>query len=82
MEIQYRLSAAKQLKKIGAKDKPKAKKKIRSLIANPLSGKLLKGELAGMRCLRAWPLRIIYTLDHKKNIIIIETVDYRGDVYK
>jgi addiction module RelE/StbE family toxin len=82
MELQYRLSASKQLKEIGAKDLKKVQRKIRSLIDNPLEGKPLQGELKGYRSLRAWPLRIIYTFDSDSKVITIETVDYRGDVYK
>lgn len=82
MELQYRLSAAKQLHTIGSKDQKKVERKISSLLVNPLSGKQLQGQLKGYRCLRAWPLRIIYTFNQKLDLIIIETVDYRGDVYK
>mgnify|MGYP001592909218 CR=1 len=82
MEIRYKPEAVKQIQKIGSKDKIKAKKKIESLMNNPLSGKPLQGKFKGQRSLRAWPLRIIYTLDQKNNCIVIETIDYRGDVYK
>jgi len=82
MELQYRLSAAKQIKEIGTKDQKKVKGKILSLLENPLEGKLLQGKLKGLRSLRAWPLRILYTFDPRSKTITIETVDYRGDVYK
>lgn len=82
MDLQYRLSAAKHIKTIGAKDKAKIKRKIDFLLSNPLAGKQLQGKFNGCRCLRAWPLRIIYTYDPKEKIIIIETVDYRGNIYK
>ncbi len=82
MEIIYKSEALRDLKKIGAKDLPKIRKKILALGSNPLNGKQLQGKFDGCRCLRAWPLRIIYTFNPKTNIITIETVDYRGDVYK
>ena len=82
MEIRYKLEAIKRLKKVGSKDKPKIKKKVESLIKNPLVGKPLEGKFKGLYSLRAWPLRIIYSYDKKNQTIIIETVDYRGDVYK
>lgn len=82
MEIIYTPEALKNLQKIGAKDLPKIRRKILTLESNPLSGKLLQGQLKGNRCVRAWPLRIIYTYNQKEKIITIETVDYRGDVYK
>ena len=82
MEINYKPEAVKQLRKIGPNDLQKAKRKIYSLLSDPFAGKPLQGKLSGLRSLRAWPLRIIYTLDSKANLITIETVDYRGDVYK
>ena len=82
MEIEYKTEAIRRLKKIGVKDKPKIKKKIESLTKNPLMGKPLAGKFQGLYSLRAWPLRIIYRYDKKKQVVIIETVDYRGDVYK
>lgn len=82
MEIIYKSGALKNLKKIGAKDLPKIKRRIFILHDKPLEGKLLQGKFEGCRCLRAWPLRIIYTYNPKEKIITIETVDYRGDVYK
>lgn len=82
MEIIYTPEALKNLQKIGAKDLPKIRRNILTLGSNPLSGKLLRGQFKGNRCVRAWPLRIIYTYNQKEKIITIEAVDYRGDVYK
>lgn len=72
MEIIYAPTVIKNLSKIPVHDLKKVKKKIESLKSNPLSGKNLKGEFAGLKSLRAWPLRIIY----------IVAIDYRGQVYK
>jgi len=82
MELLYKNEAIKQLKKIATADKKKAKKKITSLLANPLLGKPLKGKLAGLYSLKAWPLRVIYTFDPKTKTIVIQTVECRGGVYK
>lgn len=81
MKILYRDEAIKNLKKLGAAEKQKAKKKIESLLLNPLLGKKLKGQFEGLRSYRAWPLRIIYAFDESSQTITIITVDYRGDVY-
>ena len=82
MKIIYSPLAIKQLKKISPNDKIKAKKKIETIKSDPLSGKPLKGELTGLRSLKAWPLRIIYVFDLKHQIVKIVTVNYRGNVYK
>lgn len=82
MQIFYKDEAIRKLKNLGPKEKQKSKRKIESLLLNPLSGKILKGEFAGVRSLKAWPLRIIYTFDSQSQTITIITVDYRGNVYK
>ena len=82
MQIFYKEEAIKNLKNIHASDKQKAKKKIESLLANPLLGKKLKGEFSELRSLRAWPLRIIYLFNPEAKTITIITVDYQGNVYK
>lgn len=82
MELLFKDEAIKQLKKINPIDKKKAKKKITNLLFNPLLGKPLKGKLTSLYSLKVWPLRIIYTFNPKKQIITIQTVEYRGSVYK
>lgn len=82
VNITYKNEAVKQLRRIGPADLKKTKKKILSLTSNPLSGKPLSGEFEGKRSLKAWPLRILYTFNPKTQTIIIETIDYRGQVYK
>ena len=82
MQIFYKAEAIKKLKNLGPAEKQKARKKIEGLLSNPLMGKRLKGEFSGLMSLRAWPLRIIYSLDLKSQSIVILTVDYRGNVYK
>lgn len=82
MEIILSPRAAKQYKKIGAKDRPKIDRKIDLLASDPHMGKALQGEYAGEYSIRAWPLRIIYTFDSVNQIIQIENIDYRGSIYK
>ena len=82
MQIYYKSEAVKKLKKLNPIEKQKAKKKIESLLSNPLAGKKLKGEFSDLRSFKAWPLRIIYLVNQKYKTITIITVDYRGNVYK
>jgi len=82
MEIIYSPLVIKKLKKINPSDLPKIKKKVLSLQADPLSGKVLKGEFSGLRSLKVWPLRIIYAFDPTAQIVNIITIDYRQGVYK
>jgi mRNA interferase RelE/StbE len=44
--------------------------------------KRLKGELLGSYRIRMGDLRIIYSVDEENNVIYIEVIGFRGDVYK
>jgi mRNA interferase RelE/StbE len=44
--------------------------------------KRLSGELKGSFRLRLGDMRIIYSVDECKNIVYIEVIGFRGDVYK
>lgn len=82
IQLIYSPLSLKKLAKIGPAEKKKAIKKIEELRFNPLAGKPLRGEFAGLHSSRAWPLRIIYTFTPKSRTITIITIDYRGSVYK
>jgi mRNA-degrading endonuclease RelE of RelBE toxin-antitoxin system len=82
MDIIIAPEALKKLKRISLGDRKKIEQKIKLLQSDPFSGKVLLGEWSGRRSLRAWPLRIIYTIDTELQIIYIRHIDYRGNVYK
>ncbi len=59
----------------------KIKKKITALQENPYLGKKLEGELAGDRSLRAWPYRIIYSIDRKQKKVFVFSILHRQGAY-
>lgn len=79
MELNYKPEAVKQIKKFPLQEKKKIIKKLEKLCQNPFAGKVLKGELAGLRSLRAWPYRIIYEVRNKSLIIL--SVIHRQSAY-
>lgn len=79
MELSYKREAVKQLKKLSLSQKKKIIKKLELLSQNPYAGKMLKGELAGLMSLRAWPYRIIYEIKNKSLIIL--SVVHRQSAY-
>ena len=81
MDLDLSPRALKQLAKIGKKDQDRVERKFSQLGNNPYAGKPLRGKFAGQMSLKAWPLRIIYRINTKKVIEILD-VDYRGGVYK
>ena len=80
MEIFYKPSVSKQLKKIPKSEIKKIAKKLILLAENPYSGKPLKREFEGEYSLKVWPYRIIYHVQGKK--IIILSIAHRQNVYK
>ena len=79
MLLNYKPEAVKQLEKLSISEKKKVVKKLELLSKNPYSGKVLKGELEGLRSLRAWPYRIIYEIKNKSLIIL--SVAHRQSAY-
>ena len=61
--------------------KRKVKSALRSIIAKPYSGKLLKDELGGLRSVRVSRFRIIYLFDNKKEIQIV-AIGPRATIYE
>jgi mRNA interferase RelE/StbE len=52
------------------------------LMVDPISfGKPLRYTLKGYRRLRVGRYRIVYKIDEKKRIVIINAIDHRKDVY-
>jgi mRNA-degrading endonuclease RelE of RelBE toxin-antitoxin system len=55
-------------------------KTIDSLETNPYIGEKMGGYLKDKRKIHVWPYRIIYTVNEKKRIVIIQEVAHRGNV--
>ena len=83
-ELHYLKSAIKELKKL---DKPTAQRltsRASWLAANIENVHLhpLTGEFSGLYKLREGSYRIIYQILHKENLVVIDSVGHRKDVYK
>ena len=70
-----------QLKKLFTQDQNKVSKKLVLLAQDPLSGKKLTGQFRGKRSLKAWPYRIIYSINAQKELWV-ESVLHRQGAYK
>ena len=81
MQIYYKNQAIKNLAKLNYKNQRRVLKKILLLKEYPMSGKKLKGALAGLYSFRVWPYRIIYQLNTSKSEILILVVAHRQGVY-
>lgn len=75
-------NAHKQYLHLSKVEQIKVRKKLLLLEQNPLSGKLLAGELSGIRSLLAWPYRIIYEINRTEKRVEILKIAHRQGVYK
>jgi addiction module RelE/StbE family toxin len=82
MQLVYSKDSIKSLKKLPQKKQKKIAIQLHNLKNNPFAGKPLKGEFQGMLSLKVWPYRVIYELELKKEIIIIQKIQHRQGVYK
>lgn len=80
MQIEYKPYVIKQLKKLPLSERKKVIRKLELLQSDPKAGKELRGELEGLRSLRAWPYRIIYEI--KYDSVIVYSVAHRQGAYK
>lgn len=74
--------ANKQYKHLPSQEQIKIKKKLTLLEQDPLAGKQLSGELSGLRSLRTWPYRIIYTVDESSLSVTIKSIIHRQGAYR
>ena len=82
MNVELTDRAKHQLKKLPKDQQKKVVGKLQLLGPSPLIGKLLSGELKGLRGFRAWPYRIIYYIDLNKKTIFVTDILHRQGVYK
>ena len=80
--IQIKKSALKELRKLPQSDRPRLIAAIDQLAEQPHTGKLLKGDLSGLRRLRIGNYRIIYEVDEGKVLILILRVAHRKSSYR
>ena len=81
-ELFFTKIAQKQYQKLPKTTQPRINRALASLSISPLSGKKLTGEFSGQRSLKAWPYRIIYSLNEKESRIEITSIIHRQGAYK
>lgn len=82
MQVILSKNAAKHLERLPKSEKLKIEKKLLRLRENPYSGKKLSGELDKSRSLKAWPYRIIYSINESKKIVEVSEILHRQGAYK
>ncbi len=79
-EVRLTRRFLKSFERLDQKLQSRVKEAVGELRENPQKGKPLKGELSGEWSLRIGDYRVLYTIE--KNIVWIETVRHRKEVYR
>lgn len=74
--------AKKQLSKLPPKEQQRVVQVLTSLETDPFRGKQLHGDYEGAWAIRAWPYRIIYTIEKALVTVTVLKIGHRKDVYK
>lgn len=77
--------AAKYLKRLSKETKDRIKEILKELEEHPLEHpgvKQMFGEWAGYHRIRVGKLRIIFCFDEKEDIVYVDHIGPRGDIYK
>ncbi len=80
--LKIKSSAFKELRRINKPDRIRIIAAIDQLPANPWVGKLLKGELSGLRRIRVGDYRVVYEIHEQQVVILVVRVAHRKDVYR
>lgn len=82
MNVELTKRAKDQLKKLPKREATKIARKLLGLPSSPFMGKRLTGKLQNHYSIRAWPYRILYIVDKRRNTIQIDAIEHRQSVYK
>lgn len=80
--LQIKKTALKVLARVMKADRVRIVKAIDRLVDNPHVGKVLKGELSGLRRIRAGHYRIVYEINEEEVMILVVRVAHRRKVYQ
>ena len=81
MQVILSNDAIKQYGHLTKPDRTKVKKKLFLLATSPYAGKKLGGEFAGIYSLRAWPYRILYSINEQEKRVEIHKIKHRQGAY-
>lgn len=74
--------AQKQYQRLKRSDQVKICRKLSVLQSEPYSGKKLSGEYKDLFSLKAWPYRLIYSINEKRKEVWIVSILHRQGAYK
>jgi mRNA interferase RelE/StbE len=80
--IRIKSSAAKELGRVGQRDRARIVAAIDRLAGNPLLGTALKGDFRGLRRLRVGEYRVTYEVQEDVLVVMVVRATRRKDAYR
>ena len=80
--LQIKQSAYKELQQLARPDRERVVAAIDALAENPHVGKLLKGDLSGLRRIRIGVYRVVYEINEGQVLVLVLRVAHRKQVYR
>ena len=80
--LKIKQSAYKELQRLDKKERIPIVSAIDKLTENPHIGKVLKGDLSGLRRIRSGSYRVIYEINEGEVLILILRIAHRKQVYR
>jgi len=80
--LRIKQSALKELERLAKGERQRLVAAIDQLADNPHIGKLLKGDLSGLRRIRAGNYRVIYEINEGEVQILVLRVAHRKEIYR
>ena len=81
MQVKATPRFIKSLDKLDAVVKRRILDKTSGLADDPYEGKMLRGELSGLFCLRVGDYRVIYWIDKKEGTVWLVDIGHRKRIY-
>lgn len=80
--IQIKASAQKALDKVAKAERLRIVDAIDRLAENPEIGKLLQGELSGLRRIRVGDYRVVYVVERDALLVLVVRIGHRREIYR
>jgi len=80
-QVELKRKAVKSIKRLPLRQRRRIYQALLHLTLDPLSGKKLEGELAGLYSLPIWPYRIIYEIYRQKLVVLVVDIAHRQGAY-
>ncbi|MDT8442157.1 MAG: type II toxin-antitoxin system RelE/ParE family toxin [Desulfuromonadales bacterium] len=80
--LRIKQSALKELQQLPKPDRERVVAAIDGLPENPHAGRLLKGDMSGLRRIRIGSYRVVYEINEGEVLVLVLRIAHRKHVYR